>query len=95
VLPSFLIDYQLTRDLNFEFELGAEWTSSVQSSIRTADIDLLATIGLRYTFHADSSGSANAADDKRRLATPAAAAMCRYTTRPDGSSCVSPAVVGP
>ena len=95
VLPSFLIDYQWSRDLNFEFELGAEWTSSVQPGIRTTDVDLLATIGLRYTFHADSSGSANAADDKRKLATPAAAAMCRYSARPDGSNCASPALVGP
>jgi hypothetical protein len=94
LLPSFLIDYQLTSDLNFEFELGAEWTSSARPGIRTTDIDLLATIGLRYTFHADGSGSANAADDKRKPATPAAAAMCRYSARPDGGSCV-PALVGP
>jgi Outer membrane lipoprotein len=90
VLPSFLVDYQLTRDLNFEFEVGAEWTRSVQSRISTTDIELLVTIGLRYSFHADSSASANAADDKRKLVTPAAAAMCRYSTRPDGRNCVPP-----
>jgi hypothetical protein len=89
VLPSFLVDYQLTRDLNFEFEVGAEWTRSVESRIKTTDIELLVTIGLHYSFHADNSGSANAADDKRKLATPVAAAVCRYNAHPDGSNCVS------
>jgi len=87
-LPSLLIDYYWTRDLNFEFEVGAQWTSSVQSGIKTRDTELLATVGLRYSFHADNS--ANAADDKRKLPTPAASALCRYSARPDGSDCVSP-----
>jgi hypothetical protein len=87
-LPSLLIDYYWTRDLNFEFEVGAQWTSSDQSGIKTRDTELLATVGLRYSFHADNS--ANAADDKRKLPTPAASALCRYSARPDGSDCVSP-----
>ena len=95
VLPSFLVDYQLTRDLNFEFEVGAQRTSSIQPRIRTTDTELLVTIGLRYSFHADSSASANAADDKRKLVTPAAAAMCRYSTRLDGSNCASPKLAIP
>jgi len=89
VLPSLLVDYQWTRDLNFEFELGAEWTRSVQPRIRSADTELLVTIGLHYSFHADNGASANAADDKRKSATPAAAAVCRYNAHPDGSSCGS------
>jgi hypothetical protein len=91
VLPSFLIDYYWTRDLNLEFEVGAQWTNSVQSGIKTRDTELLATIGLRYSFHADSSAdtSTNVADDKKKLVTPAAAALCRYSTRPDGSNCLS------
>jgi hypothetical protein len=88
VLPSFLIDYFWTKNLNFEFEVGAQWTSSVQSGIKTKDTELLATIGLRYSFHTDNS--TDVADDKRKLVTPAAAALCRYSARPDGSGCVSP-----
>jgi hypothetical protein len=92
VLPSFLIDYYWTKDLNLEVEVGAQWTSSVQSGIKTRDTELLATIGLRYSFHADSStdSGTTSADDKKRLVTPAAAALCRYSPRPDGSNCVSP-----
>jgi hypothetical protein len=92
VLPSFLVDYYWTSDLSLEFEVGAQWTSSVQSGIKTRDIELLATIGLRYSFHADSrtDTSTNLADDKKKLVTPAAAALCRYSARPDGSNCVSP-----
>jgi hypothetical protein len=63
VLPSFLVDYYWTRDLNFEFEVGAQWTSSVQSGIKTKDTELLATIGLRYSFHTDAS--TDVADDTR------------------------------
>lgn len=89
VLPSFLVDYYWSSDLNLELEVGAQWVRSMQSGIKTNDVELLATVGLRYSFHADSS-SANAADDKRKLVTPAAAALCRYNTRPDGSNCVLP-----
>jgi hypothetical protein len=95
VLPSFLVDYQLTRDLNFEFEVGAQRTTSIQPKIKTTDTELLVTIGLRYTFQADNSASANAADDRRKLATPAAAAMCRYNARPDGGNCLSRALASP
>jgi len=88
VLPSFLVDYYWTASLSFEFEIGAQWTSSMQSGIKTNDTELLATVGLRYSFHADNS--TNVPDDKRTLVTPAAAALCRYSARPDGSNCVSP-----
>jgi tetratricopeptide (TPR) repeat protein len=92
VLPSILIDYYWTRDLNFELEVGAQWTSSVQSGIKTTDTELLATIGLRYSFHVDSSTGTGttSADDRKKLVTPAAAALCRYSPRPDGSNCMSP-----
>jgi hypothetical protein len=88
VLPSFLIDYYLTRDLNFEFEVGAQWTHSTQFGITTNDTELLATIGVRYSFHTESSP--NATDDNRKPATPAAAALCRYSARTDSSNCASP-----
>jgi hypothetical protein len=85
-----LIDYYWTRDLNLELEVGAQWTSSVQSGIKTTDTELLATIGLRYSFHVDSSTGTTSADDRQKLVTPAAAALCRYSPHPDGSNCMSP-----
>jgi hypothetical protein len=91
VLPSFLVDYYWTRDLNLELEVGAQWTTSAKAGVRSRDTELLATIGLRYSFHADSNTSANAADDKKKLSTPAAAALCRYSSaRTDGGNCASP-----
>jgi hypothetical protein len=91
VLPSFLVDYYWTKDLSLEFEVGAQWTSSVQSGIRSKDTELLATIGLRYDFYTDTS--TKAADDKNKLLTPAAAALCRYSARPNDGSC-APSVLG-
>jgi len=88
VLPSFLVDYYWTRDLSLEFEIGAQWTSSTQGGIKSKDTELLATIGLRYDFYPDTSGKG--ADDKNKLPTPAAAALCRYSTRGDGGNCTSP-----
>jgi hypothetical protein len=91
VLPSFLVEYYWTRDLNLELEIGAQWTSAVQAGVKTWDTELLATVGLRYSIHADSNTGANAADDKKRVFTPAAAALCRYSSaRPDGGNCAPP-----
>jgi hypothetical protein len=91
VLPSFLVDYYWTKDLNLELEVGAQWTSSAQAGVRTRDTELLATIGLRYSLHADSDTSTNAADDKKKLSTPAATALCRYSSaRSDGGNCAPP-----
>jgi len=92
VLPSLLVDYYWTNDLNFELEVGAQWTSSTQSGIKTKDTELLATIGLRYSFHTDTN--TNAASDKRKSVTPVAAALCRYSSRPDNENCVSPSPDG-
>jgi tetratricopeptide (TPR) repeat protein len=91
VLPSFLVDYYWTKELSFEAEIGAQWTSSIQSGVKSRDTELLATIGLRYDFYADTS--AQAADDKNKLLSPAAAALCRYSARPDSGSC-APSVLG-
>ncbi|HWN50509.1 MAG TPA: hypothetical protein VNO18_11920 [Xanthobacteraceae bacterium] len=87
VLPSFLVDYYWTKNLNLEFEIGAQWTSTTQSGIKSKDTELLATIGLRYDFYSDTSTKA---DDRNKVLTPAAAALCRYSPRPDGNNCVSP-----
>jgi hypothetical protein len=94
VLPSFLIDYYWTPDLNFEAEIGAQWTSSTQAGVKTRDTELMATVGLRYTFQADSASSANASADKRKLPTPAATALCRYSSAgPNNGNC-APSVPG-
>jgi hypothetical protein len=92
VFPSFMVDYFLTQDLSFEAELGAQWTDATLAGVKTSDIEFLATIGVRYSFHAESGGG-NAANDRRKLATPATTALCRYASRPDGgngSNCMSP-----
>lgn len=91
VFPSFMVDYFLTQDWNFEAELGAQWTSATQAGVKTSDIEFLATIGVRYGFHAESGGGTSAANDQRKLATPATTALCRYASRPDGgNNCMSP-----
>jgi hypothetical protein len=89
VLPSFLIDYNWDSNLTFEAEVGAQWTRSVQPGIKTSDTELFATLGFRYSF--DIEGGTKAADRSKPM-TPAAAAICRYTIRPDGS-CTTPSSV--
>jgi hypothetical protein len=88
VLPSFLVDYYWTKDLNFEFELGAQWTRTSQNGIKSNDTELLATIGLRYSFYPGSGTSP--ADDRSKCGTPGATALCRYSTGTNSSSCASP-----
>lgn len=89
VLPSLLVDYYWTKDLSFEAELGVQWTSTSQFGVRSRDTELMATVGLRYDFYSDSSNKAD--DPKSKFGIPANAALCRYSARPDGSSCtVSP-----
>jgi hypothetical protein len=83
MLPSFLIDYYFTGDLNFELEVGTQWTRSAQWGIKTNDTELFATIGVRYSFHTDNS--TGGADDSRKLATPAATALCRYSAHPEAT----------
>jgi tetratricopeptide (TPR) repeat protein len=87
VLPSVLIDYYWTKNWNLELEVGAQWTSTVQSGIRSNDTELLVTAGLRYDFYRDD---ATRADDKPRCGSPVASALCRYGTSPDRSSCAPP-----
>jgi hypothetical protein len=92
VLPSFLVNYDWSQDWSFEAEIGAQWTTSSQADVRTRDIEFLATIGLRYTFHVDSDTQSSSASGKRKVPTPAAAALCRYSSaRPDSGGCTSPA----
>jgi tetratricopeptide (TPR) repeat protein len=87
VLPSILTDYYWSKELSFEFELGAQQTWSRQDSIADNNTELFLTVGVRYDFYADGA-SKNA--DKRSCATPVAAALCRYSNSADKSECVSP-----
>ena len=91
VLPSVLIDYQWTKNLSLELEVGAQWTNTLQSGIKSQTTDLLATIGIRYDFYTD--GNSKPSDEKSKFGAPAAAALCRYTARPDGT-CSQSAATG-
>ncbi|HYW70655.1 MAG TPA: hypothetical protein VE961_06460, partial [Pyrinomonadaceae bacterium] len=90
MMPSLLIDYNWSPNLTFEAEIGAQWTRSVQPAIKTIDTELFATVGFRYTFDLNSTNLT----DRSKPPTPAAAAICRYTVRPDGS-CTTPSLIRP
>jgi hypothetical protein len=85
VLPSLLVDYYWTKNLSFEAEVGVQWTNTTQLGVRSRDTELLATIGVRYDFYTDSTPKP--VDEKSKFGTPAAAALCRYSARPDGGNC--------
>jgi tetratricopeptide (TPR) repeat protein len=86
-LPSLLVDYYWTRSLSFEAEVGWQQTWSKQAGIKDNNGELFLTFGFRYDFYADDS-TKNA--EKRNCASPVAAALCRYSTGTDKSSCASP-----
>ncbi|HET7888866.1 MAG TPA: hypothetical protein VFL62_21790, partial [Bradyrhizobium sp.] len=83
VLPSVLVDFQWTKSLSLEFEIGAQWTNMLQSGIKSQDTELMATVGFRYDFYTDGKP----VDEKSKFGAPAAAALCRYSARPDGTNC--------
>ena len=85
VLPSLLVDYYWTKDLSFEAEVGVQWTSTTQAGIRSRDTEVMATVGVRYDFYTDTV--AKPEDSKSKFGTPAAAALCRYSARPDSGTC--------
>jgi tetratricopeptide (TPR) repeat protein len=85
VMPSVLLDWNITPQLQFETEIGTQWTYDVQPGAKTSDVELFGTIGFRYTFDLDGSK----VFDHSKPASPSAAAICRYTIRPDGS-CTQP-----
>jgi hypothetical protein len=91
VLPSVLVDYQWTKNLSLELEVGAQWTNTLQSGIKSQTTDLLATMGIRYDFYTD--GNSKPSDEKSKFGAPAASALCRYSARPDGS-CSQSAAAG-
>ncbi|MBS0243829.1 MAG: hypothetical protein JSS20_16770 [Proteobacteria bacterium] len=52
-LPSVQLNYYLTRELSFEFEAGARWTTRQQGTARETETELLFTAGFRYDFSVD------------------------------------------
>jgi hypothetical protein len=91
VMPSLLVDYSWNPNLTFEAEIGTQWTRSIGGilpGVKTNDTELFATIGFRYNFAIDGTKLS----DRSKPATPAAAAICRYTVRPDGS-CTTPSSI--
>jgi hypothetical protein len=80
-MPSVLVDYNFNPNLTFEAEVGAQYTYGIQPGLKTRDTELFATIGFRYNFDLDGSKVL----DRSKPASPAAAAICRYTVRPDGT----------
>jgi hypothetical protein len=89
-MPSAQIDYKWSPNLTFEAEVGTQWTYSVQPGLKTSDTEIFVTLGFRYSF--DFDGSSGFSFSKPR--SPAAAAICRYTVRSDGS-CTVPTSTSP
>jgi hypothetical protein len=92
VLPSLLADYYWTKELSFEAEVGVQWTSTTQLGVRSRDTEVLATIGVRYDFYSDSKTKSD--DPKSKFGIPAAAALCRYSARPENGNCTSSPISG-
>ena len=86
-VPSLLIDYYWTPQLSFEFEGGVERTWGEQFGFKDDNVNVFMTLGLRYDFYTDDSSRA---EDKRKCATPVAAALCRYSNGIANGNCAAP-----
>jgi hypothetical protein len=53
ILPSLLVTYIWTKDLNFEVEVGERWTWRTQGTTRSSENEFLITAGFRLDFYAD------------------------------------------
>ncbi|MFA5951948.1 MAG: tetratricopeptide repeat protein [Hyphomicrobium sp.] len=53
VLPSLLVNYFVTRNINFEVEAGAYWTNTRINGVEETETELFITAGYRYDFQAD------------------------------------------
>jgi hypothetical protein len=87
VLPSLLADYYWTKELSFEAEVGVQWMNSTQLGVRSRDTEVMATIGVRYDFYSDTRTKPD--DPKSKFGMPAAAALCRYSARPENGNCAA------
>lgn len=50
ILPSFLINYSLTKDIGLEAEIGYKWMWNDLAGVRSTTKDLFLTVGLRSDF---------------------------------------------
>jgi hypothetical protein len=50
LLPSFLLAYFFTKDLELELEVGTRMSWRNQAEIETRDTEIFITAGLRYDF---------------------------------------------
>jgi hypothetical protein len=53
ILPSILLNYYWTKDINLELEVGTKWTDLHQFGAKETTTDLFVTAGIRYDFYAD------------------------------------------
>ena len=86
-MPSLLFDYYWTKELNFEFEIGAQQTWTTQSGVKDRNSELFLTFGLRYDFFADDTTRSG---DKAKCSTSVASALCRYSIGIDKGACAAP-----
>lgn len=82
-VPSLLVDYQWTRQLSSELEVGVERTWGEQSGFKEDNLDFFLTLGFRYDFYSDDTTKV----DKRNCATPVASALCRYSNGVANGNC--------
>jgi tetratricopeptide (TPR) repeat protein len=55
VLPTLLVNYQMTKDLGLEAEVGYDWTSSTLAHVKSVTNNFFVTLGVRYDFNADGA----------------------------------------
>ena len=54
VLPSLLVNYSWSKDMNLEIEGGARWTdTTAANAVNETSTELFLTVGYRYDFYAD------------------------------------------
>ena len=54
VLPSLLVNYSWSKDMNLEIEAGARWTDTTTAgNVNETSTELFLTVGYRYDFYAD------------------------------------------
>jgi len=55
ILPSLLLDYNLSKDIGLEGEIGTKWVQSEQSGVRSTTKDLFVTLGVRSNFSSEGA----------------------------------------
>jgi tetratricopeptide (TPR) repeat protein len=78
VLPSVLVNYLWTKDLNLEVEVGTKWTKLQQLGTRETTTNLFLTAGFRYDFQVDGRPATPADRNRCTLPWP----MCQWNNGP-------------